>query len=106
MLGMSPQESAAPRPTMNRCFQRRMIMSNRNTRHIVPAGPKKWVVTNPGEGAVSTHRTQNAAERAAKQDLRRSGGGEAIIHDRGGKIRDSDTIAPATDPNPPRDTRH
>lgn len=81
-------------------------MRNRNTRHIVPAGPKKWVVTEPGDGAISTHRSQKAAERAAKQDLRRSGGGEAVIHDQVGRIRDSDTVPPARDPNPPKDTRH
>lgn len=78
-----------------------------NRRHIVPAGPRKWAVKEPGKANPnSTHRTQDAAERAAKQDLRRSGGGEAVIHDQGGKIRDSDTVAPARDPNPPRDTRH
>lgn len=81
-------------------------MSTRNTRHIVPAGPKKWAVTEPGEGVKSTHRTQDAAEKAAKQDLRRTGGGEAITHRRDGRIRDSDTIAPARDPFPPRDTQH
>lgn len=78
-----------------------------NRRHVVPSGPGTWAVKEPGKAAPnSTHRTQDAAERAAKQDLRQSGGGEAIIHDRGGKIRDSDTVAPANDPNPPRDTRH
>ena len=81
-------------------------MPNRNTRHIVPAGLKKWVVTEPGVGATSTHRTQETAERSAKQDLRRSGGGEAIIHGRNGKIRDSDTVPPADDPCPPRDRQH
>ncbi len=78
-----------------------------NRRHAVPAGPGQWAVKEPGKAAPnSTHRTLDAAERAAKQDLRRSGGGEAVIHDRGGKIRDSDTVPPANDPNPPRDTRH
>ncbi len=81
-------------------------MPNRNTRHIVPAGPKKWAATEPGEGTTSTHRTREAAERAAKQDLRRAGGGEAIVHGSDGKIRDSDTVPPANDPFPPRDTRH
>lgn len=78
-----------------------------NRRHVLPAGPGKWVVKEPGKAAPnSTHRTQVAAERAAKQDLRQSGGGETVIHDRGGKIRDSDTVAPAHDPHPPKDTRH
>jgi hypothetical protein len=78
-----------------------------NRRHVVPAGPGKWAVKEPGKASPnSTHRTQDAAERAAKQDLRRSGGGEAVIHDRGGKIRDSDTVPPANDPFPPRDRQH
>lgn len=81
-------------------------MSRSNTRHVVPSGPNKWVVTEPGKGTKSTHRTQGAAEQAAKKDLKQTGGGEAVIHDRQGKIRDSDTIAPARDPNPPKDTRH
>jgi len=78
-----------------------------NRRHVVPAGPHKWVVKEPGSATpVSTHRTQEAAERAAKQALKQMGGGEAVIHDRAGKLRDSDTVAPANDPNPPTDTRH
>ncbi len=78
-----------------------------NRRHIVPAGPKKWVVKEPGKSTPnSTHRTQETAERAAKQDLRKAGGGEATTHGRNGRIRDSDTVAPARDPNPPHDKRH
>ncbi|MFN3256916.1 MAG: DUF2188 domain-containing protein [Ilumatobacter sp.] len=33
-------------------------------------------------------------------------GGEVRIHGKDGRIRDSDTVAPGRDPNPPRDTRH
>lgn len=51
--------------------------------------------------------TQSAAEQAAKDLARRSGqGGEITIHRPNGQIRDRDTIAPANDPNPPRDTKH
>jgi hypothetical protein len=39
-----------------------------------------------------THRTQAAAEKAARADLRRSGGGELLIKGRGGKVRDQSTI--------------
>ena len=34
------------------------------------------------------------------------GGGEVRIHRPTGPIRDSDTVKPARDPNPPRDKRH
>ncbi|MDP3984720.1 MAG: DUF2188 domain-containing protein [Acidimicrobiia bacterium] len=33
------------------------------------------------------------------------GGGEVTIHGRDGRIRDSDTVPPGHDPNPPRDKR-
>lgn len=50
--------------------------------------------------------TQAQAEQAAKASARRSGGGEITIHRPNGQIRDRDTIAPANDPNPPKDKRH
>lgn len=74
-------------------------------KHVVP-GPNGWNVKTPGKAAPdSTHPTQSAAERAAKQGVRQVGGGEVIVHGRDGKIRDSNTVAPGHDPNPPRDTR-
>jgi len=77
----------------------------RNQRHVTPA-PKGWKVVRPGSPKpTSTHRTQAAADRQAKRDLAKHGGGEAIIHRRDGKIRDADTVAPGNDPNPPRDTK-
>lgn len=78
----------------------------RNQRHIVPAGGAGWDTVDPATGRRTHHRTQGEAERAAKDDLTRHGGGEAITHGRNGQIRDSDTVAPGNDPNPPRDTRH
>lgn len=50
--------------------------------------------------------TQSEAEKAAKQFSHKSGGGEVRIHGRDGKIRDSDTISPAKDPYPPKDTKY
>lgn len=49
--------------------------------------------------------TQAAAEKAAKDLARRTGGAEVITTGRDGKIRSSDTIA-KRDPNPPRDREH
>lgn len=77
-------------------------------RHVVrnPSG-KGWVTKKPGDSTPqSRHRTQGAAERRAKQDVGREGGGEVRIHGLDGKIRDSDTVAPGNDPFPPRDTKH
>ena len=50
--------------------------------------------------------TQAAAEQRAKEILGNMGGGEAVIHDRHGRIRDADTVPPAKDRFPPRDTKH
>lgn len=77
------------------------------TRRHVTKGPDGWKNKKEGAGrASSVHRTQAEAEKAAKQALRKEGGGEAVIHRPKGQIRDSDTVAPGNDPSPPRDTRH
>ncbi len=54
--------------------------------------------------AGSVENTQ--AEASAREMLRNSGGGELITMGLDGKIRSKDTIAPAIDPNPPKDTEH
>lgn len=69
--------------------------------------PKGWAVQAPrGQRASSVHSTQRAAEQAAKQTVRNLGGGEVRIQGRDGRWRDSDTVAPGNDPNPPRDQKH
>jgi len=50
--------------------------------------------------------TQAEAEKAAKEFSANTGGGEVRIHSPKGPIRDSDTVAPGHDPNPPRDKKH
>lgn len=79
----------------------------RNERHVVPNPDGGWDVKKPGADRASTHHdTQREAEERAKEILGNIGGGEAVIHDRQGRIRDSDTVSPGNDPNPPRDTKH
>jgi hypothetical protein len=79
----------------------------RNARQVVPNPEGGWDVRKPGGSRASSHHdTQAAAERRAKEILARDGGGEAVIHNRGGQIRDSDTVAPGSDPAPPIDRRH
>lgn len=78
----------------------------RNERHIVPSNGG-WDVRRPGATRASSHHhTQAEAEARAKQILARDGGGEAVIHNRAGQIRDSDTVAPGQDPAPPIDRKH
>lgn len=75
-------------------------------RHVVPSD-KGWAVKADGaKRASSRHATQAEAEAAAKRLVGRNGGGEVVIHRPDGRIRDSDTVAPGNDPNPPRDRRH
>jgi len=67
----------------------------------------KWAAKKQGADRVSAlSDTQREAETLAKQLAANTGGGEVRIHGLDGKIRDSDTVPPAKDPFPPRDTRH
>jgi hypothetical protein len=73
-----------------------------------PKGSGVWrVVKENADRASATADTQKEAERIAKELATNSGGGEVRIHrPNGGPIRDSDTVAPARDPYPPKDTKH
>ena len=72
-----------------------------------PKGEEKWGARREGaRRAGGLYDTQAKAEQAAKDMAARSGGGEVRIHSPKGPIRDSDTVAPGHDPNPPRDAKH
>lgn len=78
----------------------------RNERHVTPDPEGGWDVVKPGSDRASAHLdTQAAAIDRAREIVGNSGGGEVVIHGRDGQIRDSDTVAPGNDPNPPRDKR-
>ena len=75
-------------------------------RHVVPADKGGWDVVKPDGKRASAHAsTQKEAIDRARDIVHNAGGGEVVIHDRHGKIRDSDTVAPGNDPNPPKDRR-
>jgi hypothetical protein len=75
--------------------------------HVSGNRKNKYKVVRAGNSRSSgTYRTQGDAERAAKDFSASSGGGEVRIHRPDGRIRDSDTVAPGNDPNPPKDRRH
>lgn len=78
-------------------------MAAKNERHVVPGRDGGWDVVTPGGGR-ENRPTQSEAISQARGDLR-GGGGEVVIHRRDGRIRDSDTVKPGNDPNPPRDRR-
>ena len=78
----------------------------RTDRYVV-RHPQGWAVKAPGaERASSLHETQKAAEQAARQTVRKNGEGEVRIQGVNGKWRDSDTVPPGNDPNPPLDQKH
>lgn len=81
-------------------------MSGTNNRHVVPGKNGGWDVKKPGSSRASAHApTQKQAQDRAREIVHNAGGGEVKIHGRDGRIRDSDTIAPGNDPNPPRDKK-
>lgn len=83
-----------------------MAAGNDNDRHVVRNPDGGWDVRKEHADRASAHAdTQQAAVDRAREIVHNAGGGEVVIHDRKGQIRDKDTIAPGNDPNPPRDRR-
>ena len=81
-------------------------MSNPNNRSVYRRGDE-WVnKRNDAEKASSIHRTQEEANRAAREMLHNQGGGELTTMGRDGRIRSKDTIPPGNDPVIPRDREH
>lgn len=78
-----------------------------NNRTVFKTSDGDWAnKKNVASRASSVHSTQHAAERAAREMLKKSGGGELTTKGEDGKIRSKDTIAPGNDPNPPKDKEH
>jgi hypothetical protein len=69
--------------------------------HVVPH-EGGWTFEHEGGKPEGHYDTQRDAERAAKQHAREHGDWEVVIHDRRGRIRDSDTIDRAHE-SPKRD---
>jgi hypothetical protein len=79
----------------------------KSNRYVQPRRDGKWEVVKPrAERASVVTNTQRQAERRAKEIVANAGGGEVKVKNERGRIRDSDTVAPARDPNPPKDKRH
>jgi hypothetical protein len=78
-------------------------VSNSNDRWVVPDADGGWDVRAPGSDRTSSHHaTQADAIDRARQIIHNAGGGELVVQDRHGRIRDKDTVAPGHDPFPPR----
>lgn len=78
----------------------------KNDRFVVKRGDKWAVLKGKAERASAVVQTQGEAEKRAKTIVKNLGGGEVRIQNRKGEWRDSDTVAPGKDPNPPKDKRH
>lgn len=77
-------------------------MSKRNI-HVVPEG-NGWLAKREHSSIpLSVHRTQGAAEDAARPIAKRDGV-ELVIHRPNGQIRDKDSFG--ADSNPPKDRKH
>ena len=80
--------------------------SKENDRYVV-LNPAGWAVKKAGAvRASAVFDTQLEAEKRAKEIVQNLGGGEVRIQGRHGQFRDSDTVAPGGDPNPPHDRKH
>lgn len=78
-------------------------MSKKNDRFVSPRPDGTWANQRVGsDRAASVHSTQRGAEQAARENLRKSGGGELNIQGRDGRIRQRDTVPPGNDPCPPK----
>lgn len=65
-----------------------------------------WAVVKPHADRASVITdTQAEAQDRAREIVGNLGGGEVRIQGRDGRWRDSDTVPPGNDPNPPRDKR-
>ncbi len=79
----------------------------KNDRTVSRRPSGEWANKRDGnERASSLHETQRAAEKAAREMLESSGGGELKVKGENGRIRSKDTIPPGNDAFPPRDTEH
>ena len=82
-------------------------MSKKQDRTVYKNDDGQWAnKRNDASRASSVHKTQAAAEQAARQNLKNQGGGELTTKGRDGKIRSKDTIPPGNDPHPPKDREH
>ena len=78
-----------------------------NDRTVYRRRNGRWVnKRNSASRAASAHDTQAEAVERAREMLRNAGGGDLTTKGVNGMIRSKDTIAPGSDPCPPRDTEH
>ena len=70
--------------------------------HVTPNPAGGWKVVPASKKSAGTFPTQQDAQNVGRKILQNGSGGELTTHGRDNLIRESDTIAPAKDPFPPR----
>lgn len=78
-------------------------MSKKPDYHVVPH-PEGWAVRREGADRASSVQPTQAKAIEVGRDLAKERQTELVIHDRQGRIRDSDSDG--NDPVPPRDKKH
>lgn len=70
-----------------------------NQRHVIPTSQGGWVVMKPGAARASARvESQGEAVARARRILSNSGGGELVIRDANGRIRQMDVVRVDTSP--------
>jgi hypothetical protein len=64
----------------------------REERHVIPNKDGGWDVVAPGHARESHAERKREAASLGRELLRNDGGGELVIHSRGGKIVERDTV--------------
>jgi DNA-binding transcriptional MerR regulator len=62
------------------------------SRHVIPAPAGGWKVVSKSERASACFNTQSEALARAREIVSRLGGGEVVVHNRDGRIRDRKTV--------------
>lgn len=74
-------------------------MSKKQDRTVSKRPDGSWEnKRNDSDRASSLHGTQKEAQDAAREMLKKQGGGEVTTKGRDGRIRDKDTVSPGNDP--------
>lgn len=74
-------------------------MSKKQDRTVSKRPDGSWEnKRNDADRASTVHKTQKGAQDAARDMLKKQGGGEVTTKGRDGRIRDKDTVPPGNDP--------
>lgn len=93
-LGRALDAILGPEQSRRRRVAARRRGTNSREKHVLPdPDGEGWIVRSAGAvRASSHHHTQHAAIERARAVLRKAGGGELVVHNAEGRIRDRETV--------------